>query len=46
MPKIEVLDMNGQKVDEMQLSDAVFGIDRSFIFLLSNVVLSVTIKLL
>lgn len=27
MPKIDVLDLNGKKVDEIELSDAVFGIE-------------------
>lgn len=38
MPKIEVLDMNGQKVDEMQLSDAVFGIEPNKVLLHEMVV--------
>ncbi|MDO5061695.1 MAG: 50S ribosomal protein L4 [Peptostreptococcaceae bacterium] len=27
MPKIDVLDLNGKKVDEIELTDAVFGVD-------------------
>ena len=27
MPKIDVLDLNGKKIDEIELSDAVFGIE-------------------
>ena len=27
MPKVDVLDLNGKKVDEIELTDAVFGVD-------------------
>lgn len=38
MPTIEVLDIKGQKVDEMQLSDAVFGIEPNKVLLHEMVV--------
>ena len=38
MPKVQVLDINGQKVDEMQLSDAVFGIEPNKVLLHEMVV--------
>ena len=38
MPKVQVLDINGQKVDEMQLSDAVFGIKPNKVLLHEMVV--------
>lgn len=38
MPKVQVLDINGQKVDEMQLSDAVFGIEPNRVLLHEMVV--------
>ena len=38
MPKVQVLDMNGQKVDEIQLSDAVFGIEPNKVLLHEMVV--------
>lgn len=38
MPKVQVLDINGQKVDEMQLSDAVFGVEPNEVLLHEMVV--------
>ena len=38
MPKVQALDINGQKVDEMQLSDAVFGIEPNKVLLHEMVV--------
>ena len=38
MPKVQVLDMNGQKVDEIQLSEAVFGVEPNKVLLHEMVV--------
>ena len=38
MPQVQVLDINGQKVDEMQLSDAVFGVEPNEVLLHEMVV--------
>lgn len=38
MPKVQVLDMNGQKVDEIQLSDTVFGVEPNKVLLHEMVV--------
>lgn len=38
MPKIQVLDIKGEKVDEMQLSDAIFGIEPNKVLLHEMVV--------
>lgn len=38
MPKVQVLDINGQKVDEMNLSDSIFGIEPNKVLLHEMVV--------
>lgn len=38
MPKVQVLDIKGQKVDEMELSDAIFGIEPNKVLLHEMVV--------
>lgn len=38
MPKVQVLDINGQKVDEINLSDAIFGVEPNKVLLHEMVV--------